>query len=442
MFRCGYVDDAIRLIEQVFPSHGLLFPKSSSQALRWLVLRRIALRLRGLGFAQRPAEAVAPSALARIDAAWTVAVGMSTVDNLKGACVQSGNLLLALQLGEPFRVVRALAAEAAYLGTAGTASAPQVDRLLVRATALAGELGDPYALGFVHLARCFVFYLRSDFAAARAACRDAEAVFEQRPVMASWELTSARMLSIGSHFYSGNVQVIRRLVPELVREAEGRGDIYAATCLRLGACNSAWLVDDESAEARRHLRAADANWHYEGVHMQECWSLSAWIHLDLYDGDADQANARLRRAWGPIARSFVMRFERLRAELFWLQGRVALAYADRAPDRRRGAVAEAERWGTRLLRESAPWAPAAGHLLLAGVDAIRRRTVPAREHLGRAVDVAETSGMDIITRVHAHWAGDADRGLAGQVKRPDRWAHMVAPGLSRLDPRRALRRGG
>jgi hypothetical protein len=392
------------------------------------------VRLRGLGFAQRSAEAVAPSALARIDAAWTVAVGMSTVDNLKGACVQSGNLLLALELGEPFRVVRALAAEAAYLGTAGTASAARVDRLIVRATALAGELADPYALGFVHLARCFVFYLRSDFAAARGACDDAEAIFEQRPVMASWELTSARMLSIGSHFYDGDVRVIRRRVPELVREAEGRGDIYAATCLRLGACNSAWLVDDESDEARRQLRAADANWHYEGVHMQECWSLSAWIHLDLYEGDVEQASARLRRAWGPIARSFVMRFERLRAELFWLQGRVALAYAEHASGLRRADVAEAEHWGNRLLRESAPWAPAAAHLLLAGVDAVRGRPVAARERLGRAVDLAETSGMDIIARVHAQWTGDAARGLAPHVKRPDRWARMVAPGLSRLDP--------
>jgi hypothetical protein len=433
LFRSGYVDDAIRLIEHVFPSHGLRFPKSSWQALLWLVMRRLAIRLRGIGFVQRPIDSIAPSALARVDAAWTVAVGLSTVDNLKGASVQSGNLLLALRLGEPFRVVRALAAEAAYIGTVGARSKTRVDRLLARATALAGELADPYALGFVHLARCFALYLRSDFEAARAAGEDAEAVFERRPVMASWELASARMLAIGSHFYSGELGVVRRRVPELVREAEGRGDIYAATCLRLGVCNSAWLVDDQTAEACRQLRVADESWHYEGVHLQQCWNLLAWVHIDLYQGDAEQAHARVRRCWRVIERSFVMRFERLRAELFWLRARAALAYAEHTSGRRSRLLAEAEDWGARLLQESAPWAAAASNAVMAGVHAVRGEQRPGLERVRRAVRLADTCRMHILSRVHRQWMGDSSGGLVG-VKRADGWIRMIMPGLSRLEP--------
>jgi serine/threonine protein kinase len=436
LFRSGYADDAVRLIEHVFPSHGLLFPKTSRKALLWLVLRRLAIRLRGIAFTPRPADAIAPSALARIDAAWTVAVGLSTVDNLKGACVQSGNLLLALRLGEPFRVVRAIAAEAPYVGTAGARSKPQVDRLLARATALADDLGDPYAHGFVHLARSFALYMRSEFGAARAAGEDAEAVFERRPVMASWELASARMLSISSHFYDGNLEVVRRRVPALVREAEGRGDVYAATCLRLGVCNSAWLVDDQSAEARRQLRVANESWHYEGVHLQQCWDLLASVHVDLYEDEAEQAHARVQRPWQAIERSFVMRFERLRAELFWLRARAALAYASR-PECGHGLrsrlLAEAEAWGTRLLRESAPWAGAAGHAVGAGIHAVRGERQPALDRLGRAMSAAEACNMHILLRAHGQWTGDAGGGLTG-VARPDRWIRMLVPGLSRLEP--------
>jgi hypothetical protein len=435
LFRSGYVGDATRLIEYVFPSHGLRFPKSSTRAVLWLLLRRLAIRLRGIGFKRRHADSIAPSALARIDAAWTVAVGLSTVDNLKGASVQSGNLLLALRLGEPFRVVRALAAEAAYIGTVGARSKARVDRLLARATALAGELADPYALGFVHLARCFALYLRSEFEAARAAGEDAEAVFERRPVMASWELASARMLSLGSHFFSGELEVVRRRVPELVREAEGRGDVYAATCLRLGVCNSAWLVDDESAEARRQLRVANESWHYEGVHLQQCWSLLAWAHIDLYDGDPEQAHARVKRSWGPIERSFVMRFERLRAELFWMRARVALSCAEQDGERGGRFLAEADAWGARLLQESAPWAAAAGHAVMAGIHAVRGEHRPALRRLRRAVTLAEGSGMGLLVRVHAHWTGDPDGGLVG-VRRPDRWIRMIMPGLSRVERER------
>lgn len=430
LFRSGYVNDALQLIEHVFPAHGLLFPRSSAEAFLWLALYRLAIRFRGIDFASRPADSIDPSELARVDAAWTVAIGLSTVDNLKGASIQSGHLRLALRLGEPLRVLRALAAEAAYLGTVGVRSKRRVDELLTHATALAAEIDDPYALGFVHLARCFALYLRSEFEAARAAGEDAEAVFERRPVMASWELTSARMLVMGSHFYCGDLSTIRQRVPELVREAEGRGDIYAATCLRLAVSNSAWLIDDESDEARRQLRIADDSWHYEGVHLQQCWSLLAWVHLDLYEGDPEQAHARVRRCWGTLTRSFIMRFELLRAELLWLRGRAALAYAERSMCLRRALLAEAAGCGARLMRESAPWAPAVGHLVMAGVHGVRGERPAARARFQRAVGLAQACGMGIIGRAHRQWMGD-DRGLA-QVKRPDRWVRMIAPGLPML----------
>ena len=433
LFRSGYVRDAIQLIENVFPSHGLLFPRSSGQALLWLLVRRMTIRLRGISFTRRTAESISASDLSRVDAAWSVAVGLSTVDNLKGACVQSGNLLLALRLGEPFRVVRALAAEAAYVGTVGTRAKARVDALLARAITLARDLDDPYALGFVHLARCFTLYLQSEFEAARRAGEDAEAVFERRPVMASWELASARMLSISAHFYNGELHVVQRRVPELVREAESRGDVYAATCLRLGVCNSAWLVDDQSAEARRQLRLANESWHYEGVHLQECWNLLASVQLDLYEDDPEQAHARVQRSWSGLERSFVMRFERLRAELLWLRARSALAYAERSTGLRAALLAEAQDAAARLSRESAPWAAAAGQLVSGGVCAVRGQRGPALEHLRRGVGLGQACGMHILARVHRQWSGDSEGGLVG-VKRPNGWTKMLMPGLSRLEP--------
>ena len=434
LFRSGYITHALRLSEQVLPSHGLLLPKSPREALAWLAFRRLAIRFRGIRFTRRAAASIPPADLARIDAAWTVAVGLSTVDNLRAAGLQSGCLLMALRVGEPFRVVRALAAEAAYIGTKGVATRARVDRLLAVAQNLATNLSDPYALGFVQLARCFAFYMRSDFAAARSAGDQAEAAFESRPVMAFWELTSARMLSIGSHFYDGDLRVIRRRIPVLVRDAQRRGDVYAATCLRLGACNLAWVIGDESAEARRQLRAANDSWYYEGVHLQQCWSLSAWVHVDLYDGDADQAYARVREAWHAIEHSFIMRFERLRAELFWLRARAALASAERHLRYHSPALADAEHWGTRLLRESAPWAASAGHLVVAGAHALRGSHVPARESLRRAVSLAATTGIGIIARTHAQWLGDEAHGLSAEVARPERWLRMIAPGLAQLRP--------
>jgi hypothetical protein len=336
---------------------------------------------------------------------------------------------LALELGEPFRVVRALAAEAAYVATVGTRARSAADALLSRATQIAEHLADPYAHGFVHLARCFTLYLRSDFTAARAAGDAAEAVFEERPIMAPWELTSARMLLLSTHFYSGDLRVIRRRVPALVREAEGRGDLYGATCLRLGICNCAWLVDDESEEARRNLRVADESWHYQGVHLQHGWSLVAWANVDLYEGKADDAYARVHRQLPALERSFVMRFERLRAELLWLRARAALALATAVVGGRTRLLAEAKRCGKRLLAESAPWAPAAGYLVLAGAFGVHGREAEAREPLQIAGRLARATDFHLIDQLSAHLAGDT-RPLAGVVARPDRWLRMLAPGLA------------
>jgi hypothetical protein len=162
--------------------------------------------------------------------------------------------------------------------------------------------------------------------------------------------------------------------------------------------------------------------------------LSAWVHVDLYDGQADQAYARVLEAWHAIEHSFIMRFERLRAELFWLRARAALAVAERHPQHDVRALADAEHWGTRLLGESAPWAPSAGHLVLAGAHALRGSHLPAREHLRRAVSLATTTGIEIIARTHAQWLGDEAHGLSAQVARPERWIGMIAPGLTRLGP--------
>jgi hypothetical protein len=429
LFRSGHIDEAVALIERVFPSLSLRFPKSAGEALVWLAIRRLRIRRRGIEFERRSVEQIAPEAIARVDAAWTVALGLATVDNLKGACVQSGNLFLALELGEPLRVLRALAAEAAYVGTVGTRARARVDELLSRATELAAEVDDPYALGFLHLARCFALYLRSEFRAARASGEDAEAVFERRPVLASWELTSARMLVIASHFYDGDLNVIRTRVPELVREAESRGDLYSATNFRLSICNNAWLIDDRSDQARSNLRLADESWRYQGVHMQQVWSLSAWGNLELYDGDPGAAYERVRSNWRAVSTSFVMRFERIRTELIWLRGRAALALAARDAPARRKMLGDAERCAKRLLRESAPWSPAAGHLLLAGVLAIRGESRASDAKLLEAAARARACGLQLIVRVHEHFTGTGG-GFAGQVRRPDRWVRMLAPGLT------------
>ena len=68
--------------------------------------------------------------MARIDATWSVAVALGTVDTVRGADFQTRNLILALKAGEPYRIARALTMEAAYVATAGGPGHARAAKLL------------------------------------------------------------------------------------------------------------------------------------------------------------------------------------------------------------------------------------------------------------------------------------------------------------------------
>jgi hypothetical protein len=78
-----------------------------------LLLKRIQLRLRGFNFTERKTSEIPEADLARIDICWAVAAGLGAVDLIRGSDFQSRHLLLALKAGEPFRISRGLAFEAA-----------------------------------------------------------------------------------------------------------------------------------------------------------------------------------------------------------------------------------------------------------------------------------------------------------------------------------------
>jgi len=84
-------------------------------------------------------------ALDRIDACWAGAMGLGPIDHIRGGHFQARGLALALEAGEPFRIVRALAHETIYVANRGNRNLAATQRILATTRALAEKLGEPDA---------------------------------------------------------------------------------------------------------------------------------------------------------------------------------------------------------------------------------------------------------------------------------------------------------
>jgi hypothetical protein len=393
------------------------------------------VRLRGLKFRERAAPDVPPKLLARLDTSLSVAVGLGLVDTIRGADFQTRSLLLALRAGEPNRVARALAMEAAHSSAAGSASAARSAKLIAAAEALAGKCYAPELHGLVTATVGIVAFLEGRWRVAHDRCSEGERIFRDRCLGAAWEADSAQAFKLWSLSYLGDMRELVRAVPQAIHEAEERGDLYAATNLRIGELNFVHLVSGDVVGARQAAATAMMAWSRQGFHHQHWDNLLAEGTTDLYAGDAAGAWKRVSETWGPLKKSLLLMIQLTRIEAVHLRGRAALAA---------GHVAEAARVAKKLAREKVAWADPLAALLAAGVARARSDDATARARLVDAARGFDATDMALWAAV-ARWqlgrltGGDEGATLeraaeefmrAQSVADPGRVAATLAPGFA------------
>lgn len=439
LFRAGHIDEAEPLIRRVLRHMGMSIPDS----LLWILLALLISRLR-LAFTR--ADAVEPSlhpvsarALAELNACWSVAVGLSMVSNLRGACLQNRHLLLAAKLRQRLPLVRALATEASYVAVRGQGARLRAERLLSRAEQLARDIKQPYARGFTTLSRAICAFLMGDWSQARSLARVAERVFETRPAGAMWELASARTFGLWAHYYLGDLTGLGGRVSEFIHEAETRGDRYAATLHRTGVVTMVWLATDEPELARQHVREAEIGWSRETFDFQRYLITVGHCLIDLYEDAPVLAHRRICEMWPPFRRSQYLRIQCMRFEALYLRGAAAIGSA--ASGNAAALLREAEHCARRIARERVTWSTAMSLLLLAGVADARGQVELARKHWRGAQRAAAAHEMALFAAAAeyrlalsagaaaaageppaAHWAP-----ALHTVREPERLCRVLAP---------------
>ena len=420
LLRSGHVDKGMQAMREVLSVVGMTIAPQPWRAFVALLFRRAHLALRGLDFVERAEITVERAELRRIDVCWSVSVGLAMIDTIKGASFQTRQLILALQAGEPYRVARALAAEASFVATIGKRGEALSAQLIAESQTLASRVGDPQLLGLVEFCTGLTHFLVGRWKESRLHQVEAERLFREAGSAVTWEAASARLFGVWSLFYLGELQELSRRLPALLDEARRRGDKYTTTSLQSGLAIVSLLAADQPEKARAQVSEARAAWSTGGYQFQHYWSLLSDGMIDLYLGDAESCYQRLEVAWPALKGSLFLRIQNVRVEARFLKGRSSLATG-----RLDQALGDAER----LEGEGAEWARAFSMLIRSGVAAARHMPARALELLRRAIGLLEAGDMALFAAAARARLGELEGGDLGAAQLKAGHAAMLAQGV-------------
>jgi hypothetical protein len=442
--KSGHIDESMEILRTTLAAFGVELARTPRRALWSLVYRRALLGLRGLRSRERDPSLVTARELTRLDVLWSLSAGFGIIDTIRAADLQTRHLLLALKLGDPYRIARALTFEAAFSATPGPRARKRTTRLVELAEEIAARVNKPYTQGWAVLARGMVAYLEGDHRASRVACERAEEIFRNECTGVAHEINIARLFNCFSMFYLGDFGELSRRVPRLLKEAEDNGDLYLATSLRMGLPNSSWLAADDPEGARQQVAEGMRRWTKRSFHNQHYFNMSAEAHIDLYRGAPAAAHARVLADWPKLKSSLILRIQTIRVLALGLRGRCALSRAaEGSGQERRALLAAVEADASLLQREGLACSIPQAELLRAGTATLRGDASSARAWLERAAQGFDAVGMKAYAsasrrRLGALLGGDEGRALVERenewqrgeaIRNPDRFTALLAPGF-------------
>ena len=440
----GHIDQGLNLLGEVLNGVGLRFAASPRRAAIRLLLHRARLQWRGLRFESRHASDVNPDELLRLDACWAAAAGLGLVDIVTASDFIAQHLHLALDAGEPARIARGMALEAAVRSSDWTfrRSAPRFAGL---SAALSKQVGTPQAEAIELLADGVAASATGQWRRALTSSERSLSILRDQCVGVTWELTIAQNVHIWALMYLGELGEVSRRVPALLSDARRRGNLYLATELATRS-NYVWLVADDPDTGEREAIDAIARWSQKGFHRQHYSAMLARVQTALYRGDGHAAWRHLAEQESKLRASMLLQVQALRIEYTYLRGRSALAIAAaESADRRWLSIARAA--ARRLARERMPWSDPLALLLEAGIASVENRRHDAEAALTKAIAQFDRAEMKLYAAVARRRIGELERGDSGAVrqqaeawmanqsiKNPDGLTRMLAPGFPSRAP--------
>jgi len=428
----GHLEESLTEMRRVLAAFGMTYPATPRRALVDVGVRRARLALKKRHRRPRSPDEVTPRDRARIELCLHAAIGLGTVDNVRGHAFHLTSLLLSLDRGDANQLSRALALDAVFRACTGKRARKDVEKVLDLAHELAVESGAPHPLYTSVACRALCALVTGRFGQALDGYRRADRILREQCVGTfAWQRTVASHWLAMALLYTGSLQELSRHLPVWLREAEDHGNVYGMTTAQVATLPFVLHAADQPDRAMVEIDAGMARWKSSGTHLQHYYELTSRASTLLYRGESAAA-LRLVNARIPALReALLLRITFVAGSVAELQARAALACAvDGSLDPR-----EAERYverSTRLLeRLDEPWFHALATALRGGIAALARDPASAESYASaaRMFDSSDMSLHAAAARIRADRdADDARRWLAEQgVVASDRIVAQLLP---------------
>ncbi len=442
LLRSGHIDEGLSVLGNVLAKVGIKVPKTSWGSLVLFLLRRLWIEIRGLGFQETPEREISPEALLQIDMCWTGAIGLSLVASILGADFQTRHLLLALKIGEPYRVARALSLEIPYSAIDGGSEWSKTNQLIGKSRELAEKVNNPYALTLVNFSSSVAAFLMGEWKKAHQLGEKAEKMLREKCTGVVWELSTILIFMLRPLFYMGEWNKLFDRVTGLIQEAQRRGDLYTETNLRIRLYYLMRLASDEPEKLEIELREALEQWSHRGFHVQHYWELVCQVETTMYRGEGEEGWHFLNFQWKALKKSQYLRVQFVRIEMWHLYARSALAAivqgAERDP-----LLKAAQRTAQKIEKEKRQYGDALALLIRAAVAVIYGQKALAIELLEESEEKCIATDMYLFATATNYRRGQLIGGTQGKdlmqaacnwmkdqhIKCPEKIFDMVAPGI-------------
>jgi hypothetical protein len=407
-------------------------PRMRRGMLFSLLLRRARLALRGTRFRQRDEMSIPPEVLMRVDTCWSVAVGLSIVDTMRGAVFQTQHAIEALNSGELHRATRAMCAEWSYSTVRGSFTRRRAARLQKRAIEWVESANTPYAYALYMLTKGIADFLNGRWKDGAEASIAAEQMLLDGCTGVTWELDSARFFSFYCHLYLGEMKTMATRYPRLIEDAQARGDLYAWTIIRLHS-HLVSLCNDQPAEGREVVRDSIRRWSQAGSQVHNM--LQTWAESDIaiYERRGLLAWTGVRERWAAMKAALLLYVQFNKVIMLDVRGRAALAAIDEG-DSSGDLLREAQRAAKLIDRERTDWGSAMAELLRAGIDVRRGKKDAALRRLESAEQRLGAVDMNLYRAAAQRRRGELTGGSEGEALIAASEAWMRAEGIH--DPER------